>query len=221
MKEMVQNGLLHKNPLLMYAIGICPIVAVTTTLKRAVAVSVITAIITVVVCVCANLFLKLLPAWIRTASYFLLAAALLIPAELLVNLFLPQTSQSLGIFLPLLAVNTLYLYRSEGFSRKNTLGVSAADALATSVGYALGACVTGGLRELLARASIWDIPLPFLYPISGFARPFGGFILLGMVAALFAAVSNFVYAGRYADEETNSVGEQAALSAQEGTAHAE
>lgn len=204
MKELISNGILHRNPLLMYAIGVCPIVAVTTNLKQAVAVSIVTAIITIVVCIAANLFLKKLPNWLRVASYFLLAVVLLYPSERLIDALLPQTTQSLGIYLPLLAVNTLYLYRSEGFARKNSFTASLVDAVFTSLGYALGACTVGILREIISHASIWDYPLSFLTPIAGFARPFGGFIVLGFVAAIFAAVSSWVYSHSYIEEQEDS-----------------
>lgn len=181
----------------MYAIGICPIVAVTTTLKQAVAISIVTVITTIVICMLTNIIFKRLASWLRVALYFLCALGIFIPCTMLVNMILPMTLPSLGVFMPLLVVNTLYLYRSEGYARKNKFVPSFLDSLFTSLGYALAVCIFGALREIITHATIWDVRISFLYPITAFANPFGGFIILGFVSALFAAYSSFLSTQRY------------------------
>ena len=196
-KEIFSNGFLHRNPLLMYAIGVCPIVAVTTTLRQAVAISIVTVITTIVICMLTNLIFKRLASWLRVALYFLCAIGIFIPSAMLVNMILPMALPSLGVFMPLLVVNTLYLYRSEGYARKNKFLPSFFDSLFTSLGYSLAVCIFGALREIITHATIWNVRISFLYPITAFANSFGGFIILGFVAALFAAYSSFVSSRRY------------------------
>lgn len=209
MKEIFSNGVLHKNPLLMYAIGLCPIVAVTTTLRQAVAVSIVTSIITIVVCMLTNLFIKKLTMWIRVAVYFGIAICVLIPSVWLIDFIFPNVSSGLGIYVALLSVNTLYLYRSEGFSRKNTFGKSVLDALFTSLGYTLAACIIGAIREILANGTIWDKKLPFGTIIPAFSKPFGAFIIIGFVAAVFAAISNFASTQHYVTIDFDEIEDEA------------
>ena len=173
------------NIVLIQAIGICPIIAVGTNLKYGVALTLCTAAVLLPTSLFMSLYGDKLPAAARPPVYTLGASALLVGVAFLVDRFIStELYASLYLFLPLMAVNTIFTYRAGGFSVSNRPAAALVDALGSVCGFGLVICAT-----------LWDKPMGFDLRLPEAAQPFAAFILLGFMAAFLqwikAGVSHF------------------------------
>ena len=184
------------NIVLIQAIGICPIIAVGTNLKYGVALTLCTAAVLLPTSLFMSLYGDKLPAAARPPVYTLGASALLVGVAFLVDRFIStELYASLYLFLPLMAVNTIFTYRAGGFSVSNRPAAALVDALGSVCGFGLVICAVSALRELAISGTLWDKPMGFDLRLPEAAQPFAAFILLGFMAAFLqwikAGVSHF------------------------------
>ena len=111
--KMLFKGAFVYNPVLTQAIGVCTVVAICFTLKISIIVSLHLAFILVVNEILASLFLKKLSRWMRIVRYMLISTLLLLPMMLVFDRSFSQLNAAMGIYLPLLAVNSLVVIRCE------------------------------------------------------------------------------------------------------------
>lgn len=182
-KDIFERGILSRNPVLVYAIGICPLIAVAKSAATAAALAILSAAVLVVTETLAALIYKRIPKWLRVGVYAVTGILVLIPFYLLLNKYLPSVGISLGIYIPLLAVNTLIVQRCEAYGVKKKARYAFLDAIANSIGYAIALLATGIIREALGSGKIFGYHLDLLPEAKGFLMPFCGFIILGFVAA--------------------------------------
>lgn len=185
-----------KNIVLVQAIGICPIIAVGTNLKYGVALTLCTAAVLLPTSLFMSVYGDKIPAPMRPPVYTLGASILLVGAALLVDRVIStELYAALYLFLPLMAVNTIFTYRAGGFSVSNRPPAALVDALGSSCGFGLVICVVSALRELAISGTLWDIPMGFELRLPEAAQPFAAFLLLGFMAAFLqwikAGVSHF------------------------------
>lgn len=195
---------LAKNLVLVQAIGICPILAVGTHLKYGVALTVCTAAVLLPTSLFMSYCGERLPAWSRPPLYTVGASVLLVGAALVVDQFIShEIYAALYLFLPLMAVNTIFTYRAGGFSVTNRPLAALVDAVGSSLGFGLVICVVSALRELAIAGTIWDVPLNTPFRLPEAALSFAGFLLLGFLAAFVQWLKAFVR--RLAGEKEESV----------------
>lgn len=181
-KVMFKGAFIY-NPVLTQAIGICTIVAIGITLKLSLIFSVIISVLLIIMEILSSLILKKLSRWLRISTYMILSTLILLPLMLFMDKNLSELSAAMGIYLPLLAVNSIIVIRCEIFAVKNKVRNSFFDALAASVGFIAVSILTGFLREFLAYGTIFGKTVPHLPAVSGMALPFGGIMVLGFLAA--------------------------------------
>ncbi len=181
--RMLFKGSFVHNPVLTQSIGICTIVAICFTLKISLIVSITLTFILLINEIMASLILKKLSRWMRIICYMLLSTLLLIPIMLILDKNYSQLNASMGIYLPLLAVNSLIVIRCEKYAVKNNLKLSVFDALSAGLGYGVTAIIIGGIREIAAFGTLMGKTVTELPGYSGMALPFGGLIVLGFTAA--------------------------------------
>ncbi len=180
----IRSSALIKNPLLFEAIGLCPVVAIATSLRSALFLAVITAIEMVVCEVLASLLLKNVRRYWRVALYVLFGVGIIFPITYIINRFLPEVSINLGVYLPLMAVNSLIALHCERIAVKRSVKDSLIDALSASISYGVVTVLTGIIREVLANGTIAGIELNIPVKFPGLAMPFGALIILGFMAAV-------------------------------------
>jgi len=184
----VRDSALVKNPVLFEAIGLAPVVSMAVSLKSAIMLAAVSCAELIVIELFACLALKKVKSYFRVAIYAVLGVLVNIPFFMFFERFTPNEAISAGIFLPLLAVNSLVALHCERFAVKNTFKNTFVDALAASAGYAFVALVVGGLREILGSGTVYSVDLRLPVQLKGFLMPFGGFLLLGVFAAALKAV---------------------------------
>ncbi|MBQ4562831.1 MAG: electron transport complex subunit E [Clostridia bacterium] len=186
LKEQFLDGILYKNPVFVQLLGLCSMLAITTSISNAIGMG---AAATAVL-ICSNLLISLLrkfiPKQVRIAAYVVIISGFVTAVELLIKAYLPSLDRSLGVFIPLIVVNCMILARAEAFASKNGPVASVIDGLAQGVGYTIALLVISAVREILGAGTIAGIPLfgenfkPMIIAI----LPPGGFIILGCLIAL-------------------------------------
>lgn len=175
---------LLNNIVLVQAAGICPILAVGYTLQYAVALSACTTAVLLPVSLCIALLGTKLASWLRPALYTLLSSVLLLGTAFLLRFTVSvELYAALYVFLPLMAVNTLFTYRTAAPRASFSPWLVLADALGSALGFSLVLCVAGALREMAIYGTLWNIPLGYEARFPEAEHPFIGFVLLGFMSA--------------------------------------
>ena len=188
-KEVFTKGAIIYNPVLIQLVGLCPVVAASTTLARAAVLSGILCGVLIITCVVASLFLKKNSRWLRVPLYLIIGIAIICPVMWYIETkTLINISLGMEIFLPLVAVNSMTAVHCEQFSVKNSVKLSFYDAAAAGIGASLIFIITGAIRELLGSSTIGGMPVNLPITFKGMALPFGCFVLLGFMAAALKAV---------------------------------
>ena len=190
--KMFKEGLLTKNPVLVQMLGMCSTLAITTSLFNGIGMGLSVTIILI----CSNMMIsalrKIIPNSIRIAAYIVIIAGFVTIVDLMLQAFLPDLSESLGVFIPLIVVNCIILGRAEAFASKNGVLASALDGLTQGVGYTMALCIMCIIREFLGSGTFGGgllnggegiRILPEGSPAMLVIMPVGGFLTLGCVIA--------------------------------------
>lgn len=183
LKSMIKTGGFLRNPVLVQVIGICPVAAAATSLINALALSVIFTLSLIFCEVVASLLLKKVSRWIRMGLYAVMGVIILFPIIYLFERYTPAIFSSLGIYLPLMAMSSFNCVHCEKFAVKNSVKMSFYDAIASSVGYCAILIAVGIFREVLGNGTLLGFPLPLVKGLYGLLLPFGGLLIIGMLAA--------------------------------------
>ena len=191
-KKQLKEGLLTKNPVTAQLLGMCSTMAITTSLFNGIGMGVAVTVILI----CSNMLIsalrKVIPSQIRIAAYITIIAGFVTIVDLLIQAFLPDLSESLGVFIPLIVVNCIILGRAEAFASKNKVLPSAVDGLTQGIGYTVALVIICIIRELLGSGTFGGGLLnggegiriiPEGYPAMQLVMPVGGFLVLGFVIA--------------------------------------
>ena len=189
--ERLQTGLWKDNPGLVQLLGLCPLLAVTTTLVNGFGLGVAT----LVVITCSNALVSATRRWIRQEIripiYVLIIASLVTCIELMFKAWFPALDRSLGIFIPLIVTNCAIVARAEIFASRNSVGASIADGLGMGAGFALLLMAIGAFRELVGQASILSGigMLTGSEAFNGFSFADNGFLLAILPPGAFFALA--------------------------------
>jgi Na+-translocating ferredoxin:NAD+ oxidoreductase subunit E len=201
-REMARNGLWKQNPGLVQLLGLCPILAISTSFVNAVSLG----LATVLVMLLANLSIALLrqfiPYEIRIPVFILVIASVVTVVDLAFNAWFHGLYVVLGIFIPLIVTNCIVLARVEAYAAKNGAMASTLDALMMGLGLVWVLALLGGVRELIAQGTLFsgiELLFPSLSALSffgpdyqgpmAFLLPPGAFFALGGLIALFNGIN--------------------------------
>ena len=192
--ERLFNGIVKENPTFILMLGMCPTLAVTTSAMNGVGMG----LSTTVVLIMSNLFISALrnviPDKVRIPAFIVIVASFVTIVQFLVQGFLPDLYDSLGIYIPLIVVNCIILGRAESYASKNPILPSIFDAIGMGLGFTIGLTIIGAVRELIGSGAIFGFQLlpladestgTFGYtPISIFILAPGAFLVLGFLVAI-------------------------------------
>ncbi len=155
-KELAWQGLWKNNPGLVQLLGLCPLLAVTSTVVNALGLG----IATLFVLICSNATVSAIRQWvpkeIRIPIFVLIIAAFVTCVQLLMNAFTYDLYQSLGIFLPLIVTNCAIIGRAEAYASKNPVKQASFDGLMMGLGFLAVLIILGGIREVLGQGTLFD-----------------------------------------------------------------
>ena len=193
-KKQFEEGLLTKNPVLVQLLGMCSTLAITTSLFNGLGMGLSVTIILICSNVLISALRKVIPNEIRIAAYIVIIAGFVTIVDLILQAFLPDLANSLGVFIPLIVVNCIILGRAESFASKNGVLASTLDGLFQGIGYTVALVIMCVIRELLGSgtfgAGVLNGGEGFViiqegYPAMQMVMPVGGFLTLGFVIAGF------------------------------------
>ena len=184
----LREGLIDKNPVLVQLLGMCPSLAMSDSLDKAVGMG----LAATAVLICSNFLISLLrrfiPKEVRIAAYIVIIAGFVTAVQMLMNAYLPSLYESLGTFLALIVVNCIILARAEAFASKNPPLPSAWDGVCMGLGFTLALSMLALGRELIGRGTLFGREIPFFTeaytPMAMLAAAPGAFIALGCLIAL-------------------------------------
>ncbi len=179
------KGLWKENAVFKLLLGMCPLLAVTTSAENGLGMG----FASTFVLVCSNIVVaslrKLIPSKVRIPAFIIIIATFVTVVQLCMEAWVYDLYQSLGIFIPLIVVNCLILGRAEAFASKNNLFTSFIDGLVMGIGFTFALTVLGAIREILGAGAIFgykfvsaDASTMLL-----FILPPGAFIALGFLIA--------------------------------------
>ena len=198
-KKQFKEGLLTKNPVLAQLLGMCSTLAITTSLFNGLGMGLAVTIILICSNVLISALRNVIPNQIRIAAYIVIIAGFVTMVDLLLQAFIPDLAESLGVFIPLIVVNCVILGRAEAFASKNGVLASAVDGLCQGIGYTVALVIMCVIRELLGSGTFGGGLLgengagiqifPADYAALQMIMPVGGFLTLGFVVAGFQWLS--------------------------------
>ena len=190
----LKNGLVTQNPIFRLALGMCPTLAITTSVMNGLGMGLATTFVLVFSNLLISLMRKVIPDKIRIPAFIVVIATFVTIVEMVMNKFMFDLYEQLGVFIALITVNCIVFARAESYASANPVFDSAVDGFAMGLGFTVALCLMGLVRELLAFGTAFGFTvLGDWFPrISIFARPAGGFLTLGLLMAAFNAVYNKV-----------------------------
>ena len=201
--KQLKEGVITNNPVLVQILGMCPTLAVSTSLFNGIGMG----ICATLVLMCSNLVISLLRNIIlnkvRIAAFIVVIAGFVTCVDLLLKAFVPALSDSLGVFIPLIVVNCIILGRAEAFAYKNPPLASVVDGLTQGIGFTCALTILSVAREFLGYGTfgggLIDVSNGFRIVLGGadgirilpegigaslITQPAGGFLSLGIFIAI-------------------------------------
>jgi electron transport complex protein RnfE len=187
----LKRGLITENPIFVLALGLCPTLAVSTSVKNGLGMG--AAVIFVLTCsnMIVSIIKKIVPGKIRIPCFIIIIATFVTIVELTMKAYLPALNRSLGIFVPLIVVNCIILGRAEAYASKNSIRRSIIDGLVMGIGYTVSLIILCVIREVLGSNKLWDLTvIPGFNPMLVFALAPGGFFTIAGVMGLINYLKN-------------------------------
>lgn len=179
------KGIWQENPILVLVLGMCPTLAVTSSMKNGLGMGLATTFVLIGSNLVVSLVRRAIPKKVRIPCYIVIIATFVTIVEMLMEGFAPRPlNDALGIFIPLIVVNCIVLGRAEAFASKNGPLRSLADALGMGAGFTLVLMALGGVREFIASGTLFELAVIPNWPsflLMKFAP--GAFIVLGLFLA--------------------------------------
>jgi H+/Na+-translocating ferredoxin:NAD+ oxidoreductase subunit E len=190
----LRAGIWQDNPGLVQLLGLCPLLAVTTTFVNGLGLG----IATLLVLTCSNILVsatrRFIRADIRIPMYVLIISSLVTCIEMIVMAWFPSLGRSLGIFIPLIVTNCAIVARAEVFASRNTVAASFVDGISMGSGFALLLMAIGAFRELVGQGSIMS-RMDMLFGgevMTGLEIIDGGFLLAILPPGAFFSLALFI-----------------------------
>ncbi len=188
-----KKGLWDEIPPFRLVLGLCPVLAVTTTMEKGIGMG----LATTFVLVCSNLLVSMLrtiiPSKVRIACFIIIIATFVTIVEFIMEAYAYAIFKQLGIFIPLIVVNCVVLGRAEAFASKNPILPSIVDGLGIGIGFTLSLAALGAVRELFGTGNLTfsilgQFPMKFVEIFGDSFVPFrfvienpGAFVCLGLM----------------------------------------
>ncbi|KEA65752.1 Electron transport complex protein RnfE [Marinobacterium lacunae] len=198
-RKITLNGLWHNNPALVQLLGLCPLLAVTSSVVNALGLGLASTLVLSSSNLTVSLFRHLVPETVRLPIFVMIIASFVTAIELLMQAFTYELYLILGIFIPLIVTNCVIMGRADAFAAKNPVSASLLDGFMMGVGFTSVLVVLGAIREILGTGAIfsnmhllfgegarhWTIVLSGHYEGFLFAiLPPGAFVGMGFLIAL-------------------------------------
>lgn len=197
--DILLDGVWRNNPTFVQVLGLCPLMAVTTSATNGLGIGVLTMMVMAGSNLIVSLLRKVTPNQIRIPIFISIIAFLVTLLDLTMNAWMHDLHKVLGLFIPLIVANCAPLGRAEAFAMKNKPLAAMLDGIATGIGFTLGVTSVGAVREILGSGTLFSgaslllgphfkfMEMTILPGYHGFLLmllPPGGFVVMGLLLAL-------------------------------------
>lgn len=214
--EIIKDGLWTNNPALVQVLGLCPLLAVTSTVVNAIGLGLATLMVLIGSNLAVSLIRNFVSESVRLPAFVMIIASYVTCAELLMQAYTYELYQILGIFIPLIVTNCAILGRADAFASKNAPGPAILDGTMMGIGFLLVLVVLGGMRELLGQGTLfagmnlllgpdaadWVIgPIEHYPDVLFMVLPPGAFVGLGLLIAIKNGIDQSIKTRRAANAD--------------------
>ncbi len=186
MKEFTK-GFYKENPVFRLALGLCPALAVSTSVENALGMGAAATFVLIGSNMVISILRKFIPAKVRIPCFIVIIASFVTIVELMMGAYLPELSKSLGIFIPLIVVNCVILGRAEAYASKHGIFLSVLDGIGMGLGFTFALVLLGAIREILGDGKLMGYMVfgPGFQPVLLMILAPGAFITLGLLMGYF------------------------------------
>ncbi|MBA1342459.1 MAG: Electron transport complex subunit RsxE [ANME-2 cluster archaeon] len=202
------RGIIKDNPVFVLVLGLCPVLAVTTSFANALGMAMAFTFVLLGSNIFVSLLRKQIPPGVRIPIFILIICTFVTIVDMMLEAFLPPMYEALGIFVPLIVVNCIVIGRAEAFANRNPVLPSIADGIGISIGFAVALILIGSVREILGTGELNLVMLsvqdgvPGFYPILAeplsfpiapatvMVTPPGAFLTIAALMLLFKIMSD-------------------------------
>lgn len=182
--ERLYNGIIKENPTFVLILGMCPTLAVTSSMINGAGMGLSTMAVLVMSNFVISLLRKIIPNGVRVPAFIVIVASFVTILQFLLEAYLPSLNQSLGIYIPLIVVNCIILGRAESYASKNSPIPALFDGLGMGLGFTIALSLLGGFREIIGAGTILGINIPGWDGIGIFVMAPGAFFILAALIAI-------------------------------------
>jgi electron transport complex protein RnfE len=191
MKEFTK-GFIKENPVFVMALGLCPTLAVTSSVNNAIGMG----LAATFVLVCSNIIVSLIknfiPSKVRIPCYIVVIASFVTIVDMMMHAYVPAVHKSLGLFIPLIVVNCIILGRAEAFASKNNVLLSIMDGFGMGLGFTVALIIIAAIREILGAGQFlgFQVMPSFYQPMLALILAPGAFITMALLLGLLNMLKN-------------------------------
>lgn len=189
--DIIKNGLIKENPTWVLILGMCPTLATTTSALNGMMMGLATAFVLMMSNIVISLLKSVIPDKVRIPAFIVVIATFVTIVQMVMQAYMADMYETLGLFIPLIVVNCIVLGRAEAFASKNNVWHSLLDGVFMGLGFTWALTLIGLVRELLGTGCVFGHSL-----IGGadgmllMILPPGGFLALGLLMALINQLRN-------------------------------
>lgn len=191
-KSIIMKALLKNNPILVSGMIVAPVIAFVDSFYDALTLIVSFSIITFFTLLLSSFIPHNIVYTVRIILYTLIGALVFVPTYIILNMIIPNEISAMGIYFPILITNSLILSKSETMFLHESKLQMILDIIFTIIGYSVFVLIFGIIREIISYGELGGYLIPFSFVVDGVGKTYGGFILLGMLVAVYRMITIFI-----------------------------
>ena len=183
--QLITKGLIKENPTFVLLLGMCPTLATTTSAINGMSMGLATTFVLILSNIVISAIAAYIPDKVRIPSYIVVIATFVTLLQFVMQAYVPDIYETLGLFIPLIVVNCIVLGRAEAFANKNGVLDSACDGLGIGLGFTFSLTLLGIVREILGSGSVFGFKFIEGDGILAFVLAPGAFLALAYLIVIF------------------------------------
>ena len=188
--QLITKGLIKENPTFVLLLGMCPTLATTTSAINGMSMGLATLFVLVLSNIAISLVAPVIPDKVRIPSYIVVIATFVTLLQFVMQAYVPDIYETLGLFIPLIVVNCIVLGRAEAFANKNGVVDSALDGIGIGLGFTLSLTLLGMVREALGSGSVFGFKFMEADGVLAFVLAPGAFLALAYLIVIFKKLTS-------------------------------
>ena len=188
--QLITKGLIKENPTFVLLLGMCPTLATTTSAVNGMSMGLATMFVLILSNMVISAIAAYIPDKVSIPSYIVVIATFVTVLQFVMQAYVPDIYETLGLFIPLIVVNCIVLGRAEAFANKNSILDSALDGIGIGLGFTCSLTLLGIVREILGSGSVFGFKFIEGDGILAFVLAPGAFIALAYLIVIFRKVTS-------------------------------